>query len=46
MLKKYDCVIIITDHSKLDYELIKKHSSFIVDTRNIFSNKLTKILKL
>ena len=46
MRKKYDCVIIITDHSKLYYELIKKHSSFIVDTRNIFSNKLTKILKL
>jgi len=46
MLKKYDCVIIITDHSKLDYELIKKHSRFIVDTRNIFSKKIAKVLKL
>ena len=46
MLKKYDCVIIITDHSKLNYELIKKHSRFIVDTRNIFSKKLAKVLKL
>jgi len=46
MLKKYDCVIIITDHSKLDYELIKKHSRFIVDTRNIFTKKIKKVLKL
>jgi len=29
-----DCVIIITDHSCLDYKFIVEHSSLILDTRN------------
>ncbi len=33
-LKKYDCVVIATDHSSYDYELIVKNSSLVVDTRN------------
>jgi len=36
-LKKYDCVVIATDHSSFDYELILKHASLIVDTRNAMS---------
>jgi UDP-N-acetyl-D-glucosamine dehydrogenase len=30
-----DCVVIVTDHSKLDYGLIKQHARAIVDTRNV-----------
>ena len=33
-LKKYECVIISTDHSSYDYGFILKHASLIVDTRN------------
>jgi UDP-N-acetyl-D-glucosamine dehydrogenase len=33
-LKKYDCVVISTDHSSYDYGFIAKHSRLIVDTRN------------
>lgn len=33
-LKKYDCVLISTDHSAYDYKFIVKNSSIIVDTRN------------
>ncbi|MCK9417970.1 MAG: nucleotide sugar dehydrogenase [Nitrospirae bacterium] len=33
-LKKYDCVIIATDHSCYDYDFILKHASLVVDTRN------------
>ncbi len=33
-LKKYDCVVIATDHSAYDYAFILKHASLIVDTRN------------
>ena len=46
MIKSYDCVIITTDHSNIDYKLIKKNAKFIVDTKNIFKQKLDKILKL
>jgi len=33
-LRKYDCVLISTDHSKVDYELVCRHARLIVDTRN------------
>ena len=33
-LKKYDCVVIATDHSCYDYEFIVKNASLVVDTRN------------
>jgi UDP-N-acetyl-D-glucosamine dehydrogenase len=33
-LKKYDCVLIATDHSAYDYRFIVRHSSLVVDTRN------------
>ncbi len=46
MLKKYDCIIISTDHSNIDYSLIKKNAKLIVDTRDKFDRKSNKILKL
>ncbi len=33
-LRKYDCIVISTDHSIYDYNFIAKHSKLIVDTRN------------
>ncbi len=35
-LKKQDIVLLITDHSDLDYKMIAKSSKIIFDTRNIF----------
>ena len=31
---KYDCVLIVTDHSDYDYAWIVQHASLVVDTRN------------
>jgi UDP-N-acetyl-D-glucosamine dehydrogenase len=33
-LRKYDCVLISTDHSAVDYDLVCKHAALVVDTRN------------
>ncbi len=33
-IKKYDCVLIATDHSSYDYRRIVKNSRLVVDTRN------------
>jgi UDP-N-acetyl-D-glucosamine dehydrogenase len=33
-LKKYDCVLIATDHSSYDYQMIVDNAKLIVDTRN------------
>lgn len=34
--KDSDCVVIVTDHSNVDYDFIRKNSSLIVDTRNVY----------
>jgi len=45
-LKRYDCVLIATDHTAYDYKFIVKHSSLIVDTRNATGDvKSSKIIK-
>ncbi len=33
-LRSFDCVVIVTDHSNVDYRFIAKNSRIIVDTRN------------
>jgi UDP-N-acetyl-D-glucosamine dehydrogenase len=37
-LEKADCVLILTDHSSLDYEQVVSRSKLIVDTRNATKN--------
>ncbi len=34
LLNSVDCVVITTDHSVYDYDMIAKHSPLVVDTRN------------
>ncbi len=36
--KSTDCVVIVTDHTKVDYDFIVENSKLIVDTRNILKN--------
>jgi UDP-N-acetyl-D-glucosamine dehydrogenase len=33
-VSKYDCVLIVTDHSDYDYAWIAQQASLVVDTRN------------
>jgi UDP-N-acetyl-D-glucosamine dehydrogenase len=33
-LKKYDAVVIVTNHANVDYKLVAKHARLIIDTRN------------
>jgi len=44
-LKKFTAVILLTDHDKFDKNLILKHSNYIIDTRNFFKKKSTKVLR-
>ena len=46
-LRKYNCIIIVTDHSCVNYSFIKKHSKLILDTRNVYkSQKKPGVVKL
>ena len=45
-IKKYDCVLIATDHSSYDYKWIVENSKLVVDTRNATKGiKSKKIVK-
>jgi UDP-N-acetyl-D-glucosamine dehydrogenase len=38
-LKKYDCVLIATDHTRVDYDAVCEHAQLVVDTRNATGQK-------
>jgi len=47
-LKAMDAVVVATDHTKVDYDLVVTHADLIIDTRNIlrkYSDYKEKILK-
>ena len=35
-IRKYDLTLILTDHDYINYDMIKKNSKIIIDTRNVF----------
>ncbi len=37
-IEKQDAIVITTDHSNVDYQLIGKHAKLIIDTRNVMAN--------
>lgn len=41
-VKKYDLVVILTDHSDVNYKMLAKNSKSILDVRNVFGKKKIK----
>lgn len=49
IIEGVDCVVILTDHSTINYELIVEHAATVVDTRNAthsLQNASSKIIKI
>jgi UDP-N-acetyl-D-glucosamine dehydrogenase len=44
-LASYDCVVLLTDHSEFDYEMILKHAPVIVDTRGKYRGSHDSVVK-
>jgi UDP-N-acetyl-D-glucosamine dehydrogenase len=44
-LKQYDAVVLTTDHSKFDYDMIYEHSRLIIDSRGIYRKSASHIVK-
>lgn len=44
-LKKFDCVLIATDHTKVNYKLILKNAKLIYDLRNVYGHLKDKKIK-
>ncbi|WLI90677.1 nucleotide sugar dehydrogenase [Massilia sp. R2A-15] len=41
----YDVVLLATAHSGFDYELIQQHAQLIVDTRGVYLDRLSNVVK-
>ncbi|HPM43004.1 MAG TPA: nucleotide sugar dehydrogenase, partial [Candidatus Omnitrophota bacterium] len=48
VFKSADCVVIVTDHSDVDYDFVLESSKLVIDTRNVLKHveKREKIVKL
>lgn len=44
-LRSYDAVVLLTDHSDFDYDLIRDHALLIIDTRGKFRDDDDKIIR-
>ena len=42
---KYDCVLIATDHTKVNYKLILKNARLIYDLRNVYGRRTDKKIR-
>lgn len=46
-LKGFDCLVIATDHSRVDYTFLLRHAKLIFDTRNVYAkSKSRKVIRL
>ena len=44
-IARFDAVILLTDHSDFDYDLIEKHAGVLIDTRGRFSAQSERITR-
>ena len=46
VVKQYDCVVIVTDHTSFDYEMLVAEADVIVDTRNAIKKPYPHVFRL
>jgi UDP-N-acetyl-D-glucosamine dehydrogenase len=42
----YDCLVVVTDHARFDYDELQRVAKVVVDTRNAIKNPGPKVLRL
>jgi UDP-N-acetyl-D-glucosamine dehydrogenase len=42
----YDCIVIVTDHSRFDYAQLQRAARVVVDTRNAITAPGSNVLRL
>ena len=45
-LKEYDCLLLVTDHSGLNYKFLRENSRLIFDTRNVYKKDFANVERL
>lgn len=46
IIKKYDLILILTDHDYINYKMIKREAKILIDTRNRSNEETNKIIKM
>jgi UDP-N-acetyl-D-glucosamine dehydrogenase len=46
ILRKYDCAVIATDHTAVDYAFLQKQARCIFDARNVYKKKYANVTAL
>ncbi|MGE0799233.1 MAG: nucleotide sugar dehydrogenase [Lautropia sp.] len=44
-LETYDAVLLATDHTRVDYDLVKRHARLIVDTRGVYREPAAHVVR-
>ena len=44
-LAAQDCVVVVTDHDKFDFELIAAHAGLVIDTRGRYPTSRANVIK-
>ena len=44
-IRKFDCILLATNHHDFDYHLIQKHARLIVDTRGVYKENHNNIVR-
>jgi UDP-N-acetyl-D-glucosamine dehydrogenase len=45
LLASQDAVLIVTDHTAVDYALVARHAPLVIDTRGIYRQRLPNVVK-
>ena len=45
-IQRYDCLIIATDHSGVNYAMLQREARLIFDTRNVYKKNYDNVVKL
>jgi UDP-N-acetyl-D-glucosamine dehydrogenase len=45
LLARQDAVLIVTDHSQVDYDLVLRHAPLVVDTRGVYRGTHPRVVK-
>jgi UDP-N-acetyl-D-glucosamine dehydrogenase len=44
-LAAHDAVVLVTDHSAVDYAMVARHAPIVVDTRGVFREAAPNVVK-
>jgi UDP-N-acetyl-D-glucosamine dehydrogenase len=44
-LARYDAVLIVTDHSNIDYAQLQKHAHLIIDSRGVYRGNAENVVR-